>query len=174
MDLFLYQELLTEVRPDFIIETGAHHGGSTLFFAHMTQLLGHGHVISIDSEGNWERYAVSHPNVTCVLGNSVDPDIVTHVRCRIPEDSSCFVILDSDHSRDHVLAELRSYSPFVRKGHYLIVEDTVINHPSPLGGPGPWEAVDAWLGETHGWALTPNCDRLNFSFANHGFLQRLA
>jgi len=172
LDLFLYQELLSEVHPDYIVETGAHRGGSTLFFAHMTQLLGHGHVISIDSEGAWDSQVARHPNITCVLGNSVDPNILSHISSHIPENSSCFVILDSDHSEEHVLAELRSYSKFVLKSHYLVVEDTIINHPCPLGGPGPWEAVDTFLGETPGWELTENCSRLGFSLANHGFLQR--
>lgn len=172
LDLFLYQELLASVRPDYIIETGAFRGGSTLFFAHMTQLLGHGHVISIDSEGRWDSAAARHPNVTCILGNSADPDIVTHVT-RVTENSRVFVILDSDHSSEHVLAELRAYSKFIQPGHFLVVEDTIINHPYPTAESSPWEAVDTFLAETPSWMLHSNCNRLGFSLANHGFLQRL-
>jgi cephalosporin hydroxylase len=173
-DLLKYQDLLVRQRVDFVIESGANCGGSTLYFAHVLDALGHGAVISIDLHPNWAPAARAHPRVTTVAGSSIDPSVLGAVRSRIPSGSRCFVILDSDHHRDHVLAELRSYGDLVQVGDYLVVEDTNLNgHPVSAGpGPGPYEAVQEFLREDarfsadHDWEFP-------FTFAPGGWLKRV-
>ena len=176
-DLFQYQEIIAEQRPDYVIECGGYLGGSTLFFAHLLDLLKHGRVVSVDLDGRWSAEALGHPRVTTVQGNSVAPDIVATVRRLVPPGASCFVILDSDHTAEHVLAELRAYQEFPRVGNYLIVEDGNINgHPVlPGWGPGPYEAVQAFLRENS--RFIPDTERetkMRFTFATGGWLRRVA
>jgi cephalosporin hydroxylase len=144
LDLWVYQEILAELRPSLIVETGTADGGSALYLASVCDLLGHGHVVTIDVE---VRDRPGHPRIRYVTGSSTDPTIVEQVRLMAIGASRVLVVLDSDHSRDHVLAELEAYAPFVTPSSYLIVEDTNVNsHPVlPEHGPGPAEAVDAFL-----------------------------
>jgi cephalosporin hydroxylase len=84
------------------------------------------------------------------------------------------VILDSDHSRDHVLAEMRAYADLVTPGSYLIVEDTIVNG-NPVAkwfGPGPMEAVDAFLAEDQRFVIDDSCEKLMFTFNHRGYLRR--
>jgi cephalosporin hydroxylase len=155
VDLWRYQEILCQTTPDVIIETGTAQGGSALFLATICQLLGRGRVITIDMKA--PPSPPVHPGITYLTGNAVDPEmvlVVSHLaQMRLGEaDTSdrtnrVMVILDSDHSAEHVLAELEAYAGLVTLGCYLVVEDTNINgHPvGSSHGPGPWEAIEAWL-----------------------------
>jgi cephalosporin hydroxylase len=136
LDLWIYQELLYELAPDVIVETGTRHGGSAFFFASVCDLLGRGRVVTIDVEELQGRPA--HPRLVYLAGSSADPAVAAQVE----EAGTVRVILDSDHSREHVLAELELWAPRVTLGSYLVVEDTNVNgHPVFSGhGPGPWEA----------------------------------
>ncbi|RMG18336.1 MAG: hypothetical protein D6731_02295 [Planctomycetota bacterium] len=178
LDLFLYQELLWRLRPLRVVELGAHRGGSALYFAHLFDLLGgEGRVISVSIDDAWDERVRGHPRITTIAGDSVDPEVVAEVHRRVPAGSPCLVVLDSDHSRDHVLAELRAYADLPAPGHYLVVEDGNINgHPvRPDHGPGPWEAVDDFLAEDERFVLDRDLERrFLFSFACHGFLRRRA
>jgi cephalosporin hydroxylase len=101
--------------------------------------------------------------------------MVATVRDAIGAGEQAMVILDSDHSRDHVLEELRAYGPLVSEGHYMIVEDTNVNgHPIlPGHGPGPMEAVDAFLAEEGDrWRIARRCERLLLTFNPRGYLRR--
>lgn len=142
-DLWVYQEILFEKRPDLIIETGTANGGSALFLANMLDIIGSGQVISIDVES---LNPPAHPRVTYLLGSSVSSVVVEQVRKNCV-GKRVMVILDSNHAAEHVLQELDLYSPLVSPNHYLIVEDTDINgHPVHRRfGPGPWEAVQTFL-----------------------------
>src|ERR1051325_5744167 len=144
LDLWIYQEIIAEIRPDLIIETGTHMGGSALFMASMLDIIGKGKVITIDIVDNVER--LSHPRVKYVTGSSADPELVHPLLTTHPAETR-LVILDSDHSKNHVLAELNLFAPYVSVGSYLIVEDTNINgHPTyPAFGAGPFEAVEEFL-----------------------------
>lgn len=175
-DLFQYQEIISQQRPEFIIECGAYLGGSTLYFAHLLDLVGSGTVVSIELANCWESRVLAHPRVRALAGSSVDPQIVSRVRQLVPPGASCFVILDSDHRAEHVLAELRVYREFVQVGNYMVVEDTNINgHPVlPGWGPGPFEAVEAFLKEEA--AFVPDGWRerkLFMTFAPSGWLRRV-
>lgn len=176
-DLLQYQEILWQQRPDFVIECGAFLGGSTLYFAHLLDLIGHGTVLSVELENSWMPAARHHPRVVTIAGNSVGPETLREIRRRVPADASCFVILDSDHRAAHVLAELRAYEQFVRPGNYLIVEDSNLNgHPIlPDWGPGPWEAVEMFLGENpHFVPDRAREQKLLLTFAPFGWLKRVS
>ena len=175
-DLIMYQEIITRTRPDVVIECGTGYGGGTLFLATICDLVGHGKVITVDPhnhEQDWPR--PKHPLITYVDGSSADPGVFARVRELAGRPASALVILDSDHSRDHVLAELRLYRELVPVGCYMVVEDSFVNgHPvMPEHGPGPWEAVDAFLAETDDFTPDRGCERFMLTVAPRGFLLRV-
>lgn len=147
-DLWNYQEIFTERRVDWVLETGSLHGGSALFFADLLQLNGaRGKVISIDIDGS-KNMLHQHPRVEFWFGDSASPEMVERVRARLPaERGTLFAILDSDHSKAHVLREMEAFVPLLRRGDYLVVEDGCVNgHPvRPEYGPGPFEAIEEFL-----------------------------
>jgi cephalosporin hydroxylase len=172
LDLWVYQEILHEVQPDLIVETGTAEGGSALFLASMLDLLGRGEVVTIDvlQRPDYPR----HPRVTYLHGSSTDPAIVGHVSDLVADGDKVVVILDSDHTKDHVLAEMRAYGPLVTKGSYMIVEDTNINgHPVlPDFGPGPWEAVEEFLQGNDQFEVDRSREKLLMTFNPMGYLRR--
>jgi cephalosporin hydroxylase len=172
LDLWVYQELLVRTRPDLVIETGTLFGGSALFLATVMDVIGQGRVISIDREDRPGRPV--HPRISYWLGSSVDAAIVTQAR-KAAGGGRTMVVLDSDHSENHVLEEIRSYSPLVRVGDYLVVEDTNVNgHPTyPDFGPGPMEAVDKFLAESDEFAVDERCERFLMTFNPKGYLRRV-
>jgi cephalosporin hydroxylase len=173
LDLWTYQEIIHRARPDVIIETGSGRGGTTLFLASLCELMGAGRVISIDTRPV-ERPA--HERITYLIGSSVDTSIRDRVRAAVQPAETVMVVLDSDHTKDHVLAELRAYAPLVSKGHYLIVEDTNVNgHPVfAEHGPGPMEAVREFLAKPLGRAfeVDHSCERFLLTMNPSGFLRR--
>jgi len=149
-DLWNYQEIFTEYRIDWVLETGSAHGGSALFFADLLTLNeARGKVISIDLDSSYNLVR-KHERIEFWLGDSASPEIVAKLRSRLPpERGPLFVILDSDHEKAHVLRELKAFLPLLRKGDYLVVEDSCVNgHPvRPDFGPGPFEAREAFVAE---------------------------
>jgi cephalosporin hydroxylase len=172
LDLWIYQELLHELRPDLVVETGTAFGGSALYLASICELLGHGRVVTIDIIEQEGR--PTHPRIEYLPGSSVTAKTVEQVRSRIEPGSTTLVVLDSDHKRDHVLQELRLYSPLVTPGSYVVVEDTILNgHPvSPDFGPGPLEAVEAFLAETDEFEVDRRREKLYLTFNRKGYLRR--
>jgi cephalosporin hydroxylase len=172
MDLWTYQEILVETRPDLVVECGTRFGGSAYFIASILDLLGHGRVLTIDIDTGPTR--PSHPRIEYLTGSTADPDIVEQVRSAA-NGKRTMVILDSDHSRDHVLAELNAYREVVSVGCYLIVEDTDVNgHPArPDFGPGPMEALDAFLATTDAYVSDPDRERFMMTLNPRGFLKRV-
>ncbi len=144
------QEIISEIRPDYIVETGTLFGGTTLFYASvLSQVNPDGKVITIDIEPHvenaskqplWQRY------VELIVGSSVDPKVTDHIAQEV-QGKKVLVTLDSLHTRDHVLKEMEFYSKLVTPDSYLVVQDTNINgHPVfPGFGPGPAEAVQQFL-----------------------------
>ena len=172
LDLWMYQELIVKKRPDYVIETGTFAGGSALYFAMLFEQLEHGHVITIDIESKPER--PEHPRITYLTGSSVDREITDRVREEVG-DHRAMVVLDSDHRAEHVYDELVAYSPFVKSGDYLIVEDTNVNrHPVvPNFGPGPMEAVDKFLSQNNDFVIDQRCERFLMTLQPRGYLRRL-
>jgi cephalosporin hydroxylase len=187
LDLWIYQEILFQRRPDVIVETGTLAGGSALFLASMCDLLGTGRILTIDIEGGASLPAndmtfasgpgkprrPEHPRIEYLTGSSVAPEIVRAVRESVAGQRT-MVILDSDQSRDHVLAELRAYAPRVTVGDYLIVEDTNINgHPVwPEFGPGPMEAVNDFLAENDSFSVDESREKFFLTQNPRGYLRR--
>lgn len=175
LDLWVYQEILHETRPDVIIETGTAHGGAALFLATVCDVLQRGRVITVDIREQRDRPA--HSRIAYVTGSSVDVATVERVRRLIAPHERVMVILDSLHSRDHVLAELNAYAPLVTRGCYLIVEDTNINgHPvttdfQPDQGPGPAEAVGAFLSGTDRFETDRSREKFLLTFNPGGYLR---
>jgi cephalosporin hydroxylase len=173
-DLWMYQELISERQPGLIVETGTWHGGSALFFATVCDALGHGEVVSIDTAPG--EPLPEHPRISYVRGSSTDPAIIAHIKaCAAAAGGEVLVILDSDHSRDHVLAELRAYAAIVPPGGHLVVEDTNLNGNPVLAdhGPGPAEAVRAFLAEDDRYAVNERCERLLLTACPGGYLRRV-
>lgn len=176
LDLWVYQELLHKVQPDLVIETGTHKGGSALFLASILALIGKGRVLTIDD--SWRTDYPQHPRLDYFHGDSVGFQALEEVRRRVSgTEKRVLVILDSDHHEPHVRSELLAYAPFVSVGSYLIVEDTNVNgHPvCPEHGPGPSEAVAAFLSSPEGARFDPDFDRCKkflFSFNPGGYLRR--
>lgn len=173
MDLWVYQEMLAEIRPDLIVECGTYKGGSALFMANMMDLIGKGRVITIDIE----KYPnlPQHPRITYLLGSSTDNGIVKQVSDAIRPGETVMVFLDSDHSMKHVRRELELYHGFVTPGSYIVVEDTDLNgHPIlPKHGPGPMEAAVDFLASNHDFAVDPSREKLMLSFNPRGYLRRV-
>lgn len=172
LDLWLYQELLHAIRPAVVIETGTAFGASAHFIATMMDLVGTGRIVTIDIEDRPSR--PTHPRITYLTGSSTAPEMVARVRDLVGDASPVIVLLDSDHTKDHVLAELHAYSPLVTPGSYLIVEDTNLNgHPvDPEYGPGPMEALDAFLTTHPEFAHDTAQDKFLLSFNPKGYLKR--
>lgn len=130
-DMIRIQEVLYHLRPDVIIETGIAHGGSLIFYASLCALLGSGRVIGVDIEIRpHNRLAIENhqlfPFITMIEGNSIDSIIVNQVRSLIQPGERVLVILDSNHSYDHVLGELEAYAPMVTSGSYIVATDGIM------------------------------------------------
>jgi cephalosporin hydroxylase len=174
LDLWLYQELLHELRPQLIVETGTAFGGSASFLADLCDTLGlDAQVVTIDIEAQPGR--PEHPRVRYVTASSTAPEVVADVYASAPAGAPVLVILDSDHSRDHVLAELRAYADLVTVGSYVVVEDTNVNgHPAyPDFGPGPMEAVDAFLAEDDRFEIDAGREKFFMTFNPRGYLRKV-
>lgn len=147
-DLMAIQEIIWETRPELVLETGIAHGGSLVFYASMLHLIGgDGRVLGIDvdirahNRERIERHPLSY-RIDMLQGSSVDPEIVAKAST-IAKGKKTIVILDSNHTHEHVLAELYAYAPFVGKGSWLIVMDTTIeDQPDDLWAGKPWNKTN--------------------------------
>lgn len=172
-DMWVYAELVDRLQPGLVIETGTFRGGSALFLADVCERNGHGRVVSIDIDVQPDR--PEHPRLQYIEGSSVADDVVQQVRDLLPDDGShVLVILDSDHSRDHVAAELAVYGPMVTVDSYVVVEDSNVNgHPAaPLHGPGPWEAAHEFLAVHDEFEIDHRCERYGLTQNPDGYLRR--
>jgi len=130
-DMFRIQELIHNVRPDVLVETGIAHGGSLVFYASLFEAMGHGRVVGVElALRPHNRIAIdAHPmrrRIEIVDGSSIAPEVVARVRALIAPGESAMVVLDAKHSFDHVLAELRAYAPLVPIGSYLVAADGIM------------------------------------------------
>jgi cephalosporin hydroxylase len=172
LDLWLYQEIIHDARPDLIVETGTASGGGALYLASLCELIQHGQVVSIDLRH--PPTLPKHPRLAYLTGSSIAADVVCNVQARCKNAKQVLVILDSDHTMPHVLAELRAYAPLVPVGGYLIVEDTIVNgHPlREEFGPGPTEAVEQFLEENPAWTIDRSKEKFLLTFNRNGYLKR--
>jgi cephalosporin hydroxylase len=187
-DVMATQEVVWATKPDVIIETGVARGGSVLFMASMLELIGKGKVIGVDidirahNRDSVERHPMAK-RVVLIEGPSTEAATLAKVRAEIAAGASVMVVLDSDHSRDHVLAELRNYGPLVTGGCYLVVADTILGHfaaeQTPrnrskvwLKGDEPQSALEAYLKETDRFEVDPVLNgKLILSSSPGGYLR---
>lgn len=185
-DIVALQEIIWDVEPDLIIETGIARGGSIVFLASMLQLLGgDGLVVGIDidiREHNREALE-SHrlyPRMRLIEGSSVAPEVLREVEHLVDNASKVMVILDSNHTHEHVADELVAYSPFVTRDSYLVVMDTVVETmPEEFSANRPWgpgdnpmTALRAFLETTDRFVLEPEIqNKLQLTVAPNGYLR---
>lgn len=177
LDLWMYQEILYEKRPQLIVETGTQYGGSALFLASMLDLIGDGRVVTVDIEAceaqpHHKRVRVEHPRIEYLLGSSTSVEVASRIKGLAEGVQRVMVILDSDHSMEHVLGELSIYSDIVTDGQYLIVEDTCVNgHPVfESFGPGPMEALERFLSQDSRFRVDRSREKLLVTLQPNGYL----
>ena len=174
LDLWIYQEILFERRPDLIVECGTFFGGTAHFLACMCDLVDNGRIITIDVRERQPHRRPRHPRIEYRTGSSTAPEIVAGVHEAVAPGERVMVILDSDHHKDHVLGELQSYSPLITPGDYLIVEDSNVNgHPVRADhGPGPMEAIDEFLAGNDDFFIDESREKFFMTFNPRGYLRR--
>jgi cephalosporin hydroxylase len=141
-DMIRIQEVIWAVRPDVIVETGVAHGGSLIFYASLCQVMDHGRVIGVDIEIRpHNRQAIAaHPlasSITLIEGGSTDPAIVGQIRALVQPGETVLVILDSNHTKAHVAAELEAYAPLVTRGSYIVATDGLMRDLAEVPGGRP-------------------------------------
>lgn len=186
-DLVAMQEIIWSVQPDVIIETGIAHGGSLVFYASMLELLGGDRlIVGIDVEIRPQNRAAieTHPlfrRIRLIEGSSVDPQVARRAT-QLTAGRCVLVILDSNHTHDHVLTELKLYSPLVSIGSYLVVFDTVVDHlPDALFVDRPWRKGNSPKSAVHEFLRSTDCfaidravhDKLAITSAPDGYLRRI-
>lgn len=132
-DMIRIQEVIYALQPDIIIETGIAHGGSLIFYSSICKAIGKGRVIGIDIEIRpHNRQAIEahplFPFINLIEGSSTDPRVVKRVKSEIKPNDTVLVLLDSNHSKDHVLAELNAYNPLITKGSYIVAMDGIMEN----------------------------------------------
>ena len=147
VDFWVYQEILFETKPDFIVEIGNFHGGSALALAHLCDALGNGKVIACDlSHQNVPQIVRSHPRIVLVEGDAcASYDRIVNL---LDTSANILVIEDSSHTYENTLQVMHTYAPLIKPGQYFIVEDSICHHGLPIGpNPGPYEAIETFLNQ---------------------------
>lgn len=181
-DVWIQQEIIFEVKPDFIIETGTHRGGSAGLWA---TILEHanpdGRVITIDIKDKRSRAHLSLPivkrRVDFLLGSATDPKIVQEVARRV-RGKKVIVILDDAKSPQHILAELKAYSPMVSIGSYIIVQGTHLGYRvpqwhGPAWAPGAFKGVQLFMASNDEFMIDHSREALIATESPSGFLKRI-
>lgn len=187
-DMIAMQELIWEIKPDLIIETGIAHGGSLIYYASLLELIGHGEVLGIDidiREHNRKEIEL-HPmfkRIKMIEGSSISQEIIDKVAAFAKDKKRVMVSLDSNHTHEHVLQELNLYSPFVSLGSYIVVFDTIVedlpegyfSQKRPWGiGNNPKTAVNEFLSGNNNFEIDHSIDnKLLISVAPGGYLKRI-
>jgi cephalosporin hydroxylase len=178
-DMWNYQEILHSLKPTLVIEFGTRYGGSALFFAVVMRQIGNRFkLLSVDIDAETVSEQTRHDaDIELLVMSSLDPRVgerIANLRSEYP--GPAFVILDSDHSKVHVMAEMKTLRPLLVSGDYLIVEDSNVNgHPVwPSHGPGPFEAINEYFQqypEDYRYDAAREA-KFGFAFATRGFLIR--
>ncbi len=147
-DMFARQEIIFATKPDYIIELGVAWGGSLLFYSTLMEVLGGKGIIGIDlyMPEDLKKRLKSHGSLSkriqLINASSVDPETIRKVKKIVGTSKKVMVIMDSNHTHEHVLNELRTYSPFVGKRYYMICDDTFVedigNRKSKINENRPW------------------------------------
>lgn len=187
-DMIAMQMIISELQPDLIIETGIAHGGSLIYYASLLELIGKGEIIGIDIDiRDHNREAIENhkmfKRISMIEGSSVDKEIINTLRNEVKGKETVMVLLDSNHTHEHVLEELRLYSQFVSKGSYMVCFDTIVESlpegylPERSWGVGdnPMTAVNQFLKESNDFVIDHQIDNLlQISVAPNGYLKRIS
>lgn len=191
-DMIRIQEVIYRVKPDVILETGVAHGGSLIYYASLCRAMQKGRVIGVDIEIRPQnREAIEehflYPIITLIEGNSVAPDVVDQVKSRIKPGEVVLVILDSLHTKEHVLAELEAYHDLVAPGSYIVATDGIMRWVADVPrGESDWDennpssaAIDFvqnhpdFTIEQPGWLFNESNLSKNITHYPDGFLRRI-
>jgi cephalosporin hydroxylase len=169
MDVWITQEIMYEVKPDVVVEAGTFRGGSAALWAtFLAQVNPDGRVITIDIKDKRTEHAKNLPivkeHVTFLLGSSSGAEVVKQVKAAVKGKRALF-ILDSAHTYEHVLSELRAYADMVPVGSYIIVQDTL--------GTGALRAIIEFLEENDNYETDKDRERLLISNNVGGYLKRI-
>jgi cephalosporin hydroxylase len=202
VDMWVIQEMIAEIQPDFIIEAGTFAGGSALYYALILKEVNErGKVITIDIEPRVDEWidkievtpftherveALFDDHVEVIESNSVDPKLVEALAQRV-EGTKVMVMLDSCHNYEHVMKELELYSPMVSIGSYIIVQDTIIDEAIAAGSEfmkeaaecpgyekrgGPGRAVEEFLAKSKNFSIDSSRERFLITMFPSGYLKR--
>ena len=179
-DLVRIQEVIYRIKPDLIIETGVAHGGSLIYYASLCKAMGKGRVVGIDIEisphnrNAMERHELS-PYITLVEGDSTSRFTVEEVKRNVRSQEAVMLILDSNHTKNHVLKELQAYHDLVTAGSYIVITDGIMKdlHDVPRGKPewvryNPCEAAQIFLKEHPEYVMETPSWLFNESDLNEG------
>lgn len=186
-DMVAMQELVWKLKPDLIIETGVARGGSLIFYSSLLELIGKGVVLGIDIDirTNNRKAIESHPmfkRISLIEGSSISEETLAKVKKTVVGKEVIMVLLDSNHTHEHVIEELKLYSNFVTKGSYLVVFDTVIDDlPDNLvsnrswgKGNSPKSAVHEFLKTHSEFEIDKSIqNKLLLTVAPDGYLKRV-
>lgn len=188
-DMLAMQEIIWSSKPDLIIETGIAHGGSLIYYASLLEMMGgDSYVLGIDVDIREHNRAEieKHPmykRIKMMQGSSVDPAIADAVRLHAKGKRSVLVVLDSNHTHEHVLKEMRLYAPLVSKDNYLVVYDTLIEdmpedlmNPDRSWGKGnnPKTAVQEFMRTTDNFEIDKSIEaKILITVAPDGYLKRV-
>ena len=192
-DVVRIQEVIHQLQPDVIVETGVAHGGALVYYASLCKIFGKGRVVGVDIEirPHNRKALEAHPLselITLIEGSSTDPATLSQVAAAIRPGETTLVILDSNHTRDHVFAELEAYSGFVSVGSYIIAMDGIMElvADTPRGKPewsldNPISAVEEFVRdhpefvvEQPGWGFNESELRSNVTHWQKGYLRRVS
>lgn len=174
-DAWVTQEIISQTRPEVIVECGRLGGGSTIMWAHLLEILDiDGFIVSVELQDlafEARKRAIWTRRVREVNGSSTDPDVVAQV-AELVAGRRTMVILDSDHTQAHVENELACYAPMVTPGCYCIVQDGFVSRYDPSHGPGPLEATEAFLVGNDDFVVDRSRERMLHTLNPSGFLRR--
>ncbi|MBA3663142.1 MAG: cephalosporin hydroxylase family protein [Bacteroidetes bacterium] len=185
-DMIAMQELIWEIKPDIIVETGIAHGGSLIYYASIMELIGKGEVLGIDIDirDHNKKEIESHPmfkRIKMIQGSAIDPAIVEQVKKHVEGKKTVMVCLDSNHTHAHVLDELKMYADFTTVGSYCVVFDTIVEDLPKGSYDRPWDvgnnpktAVFEFLKTNDSFVIDKHIDnKLLISVAPDGYLKRI-
>ena len=184
-DMILMQELIYKVKPDIIVDIGIAHGGSSIYYSSLLELIKpESKVIGVDIDIREHNLNIikKHPmydKITLIEGDSINRKIFDEVSNHISNDSKVIVCLDSNHTKHHVLSELNLYSNIVSSGGYIVVFDTIAStigrdeYSTKLyNGNGPKEAIDEFLKENNDFEIDKRFNKLYTSNSQDGYIRK--
>ena len=172
LDLWIYQEIIFETKPDVILEIGNFQGGTTLALAHICDSNDHGRIIGVDiSHKNIPIKVKLHPRITLIEGDACQSNHA--IRKHIHPKKRVMVIEDSSHTFENTLNVLRTFSDLVQSGDYFIIEDSICHHGLDAGpNPGPYKAIEAFLNQNTDFEMDRRRESFLITWNPKGYLRR--